>query len=242
MQEAITYSPTLRAISYNEGMEDVRALIVEKAAEQGVTLADLSRGAGKNHAYFQQFVKRGIPAKLPEEVRLYLSDRLGIPEAALGAPNWQTRSRPNPASLNRVTAIPGKELVGALDFNVFAAAQGGDGHLIITFDPVDRVKRPVPLETVPDSYGILITGESMSPVFEPGDIALVHPRLPAMSNTDVVLYHTPPAGEAEAIIKRLIGATQREWHLRQYNPPEDFNETKSDWPICHRVVGKYSRR
>lgn len=147
-----------------------------------------------------------------------------------------------PADFRPQVAIPGAELVGATDFPVYAAAQGGNGHLIISFDAIDWVKRPAPLARVKGGYGLLIDGESMTPAFRPGDTALVHPHLPPERGTDVILYHTPPDGEAEAIIKHLVGFSDREWTLEQYRPPEEFKEFRKEWPICHRVVGKYSRR
>ena len=123
---------------------------------------------------------------------------------------------------------------------VYAGAQGGNGKLIITFDPVDRVKLPAFLEHVPGAYGLLIDGNSMFPAFEPGDVALVNPHLRPQRGRNVILYHTPPHGaEAEAIIKRLNGWNDREWDLEQYNPPMEFKEFRQEWPICHRVVGKY---
>jgi len=138
--------------------------------------------------------------------------------------------------------IPGTELVGALDLPVYAAAQGGDGHLIVTFDPIDYVKRPEPLKSVKGGYGLLITGTSMVPAYRPGDIALMHPHLPPVRDTEVALYHTPPGGEAEAIIKTLVGFNDRTWTLQQYNPAREFEEFRKEWPICHRAVGKYNAR
>jgi phage repressor protein C with HTH and peptisase S24 domain len=138
--------------------------------------------------------------------------------------------------------IPGEELVGARDFPVYAAAMGGHGHEIVTFDPIDWVKRPVILERVKGAYGILVVNTSMSPMYRPNDIALINPHLAPTPDTEVVLYHTPPHGEAEAMIKTLVGSTAKEWKLRQYNPAQDFTEDRVDWPICHRVVGKYDRR
>ena len=82
----------------------------------------------------------------------------------------------------------------------------------------------------------------MSPAYEPGDMALVHPNLPPVRDKDVVLYHVPPGGESEAIIKRLVSFNDREWTLKQYNPGKEFTESRIEWAICHRVVGKYSAR
>jgi len=50
-------------------MDSARNLIVTRVAELGLSLSELSLRVGKNHAYFQQFIKRGVPTRLPEEVR-----------------------------------------------------------------------------------------------------------------------------------------------------------------------------
>ena len=44
----------------------------------------LSRMLGRNPAYIQQFIKRGVPRKLDEEDRRKLAERLNISEAELG--------------------------------------------------------------------------------------------------------------------------------------------------------------
>jgi len=145
--------------------------------------------------------------------------------------------------------IPGRELVGDRNFPVFAAARGGsEGHQIVSFEAIDYVKRPSILDQVKDAYGLYIVGESMVPAFEPGDMALVHPHLPPARDKNVVLYHVPPTtgAEAEAMVKRLVRHDDRDWHLRQFNPPEgmerDFTVPRADWAYCHRIVGKYEAR
>lgn len=125
---------------------------------------------------------------------------------------------------------------------VFAAAQGGQGHLLITFDPIEHISAPPELASVRGAYGILVTGESMVPAFRPGDIAWVHPHRPPERDSDVVLYHVPPHTEAEAIIKTMVSWTPDKWKLRQYQPAKDFSESRADWPVCHRIVGKKSIR
>src|SRR5690606_16677457 len=48
-----------------------------------------------------------------------------------------------PAKKGKPTVIiPGNDLVGERDMPVYAAAMGGDGHLIVTFDAIDYYKRP----------------------------------------------------------------------------------------------------
>ncbi|MDH0125462.1 helix-turn-helix domain-containing protein [Brucella intermedia GD04153] len=148
-----------------------------------------------------------------------------------------------PADIFTPKLIPGNELVGdQRDLPVYAAAKGGDGHVIITFDPISYMKMPAVLQGVKGGYGLLLSGESMVPAYRPGETALVNPNLPPMRDEDVILYHTSEMDENEAIIKRLVGYNDREWMLEQYNPHKEFKEFRADWPVCHRVVGKYNTR
>jgi len=44
---------------------------------------EASERIGRNHAYLQQFLERGIPAALPEEARERLAELLGVPQDEL---------------------------------------------------------------------------------------------------------------------------------------------------------------
>ena len=125
---------------------------------------------------------------------------------------------------------------------VYSAARGGAGHVIIDHTPIEDAVPPEELLHVRGAYGILIVGESMVPAYKPGDIAWINPHKHPERETDVVLYHVPPNGEAEAIIKTLVSFSDREWKLRQYQPALDFSESRIDWPVCHRIVGKKNVR
>jgi len=183
----------------------------------------------------------------PEAVRIPdIVEVLGITEAWLfrgeGAPPTEVEKQPRTRG-QRVEIVPGESLLGTGRMPIYAAAMGGDGHVVITFEPVDHVKRPAELENVKGGYGLLIAGESMIPAFWPGDMALVNPNLAPARMRNVILYHTPPnGGDVEAIVKQLNGWNDREWHLQQWNPLREFSEFRQEWPICHRVVGKYDAR
>lgn len=172
----------------------------------------------------------------------------GVSSADLATvrPDLQTKGGAKSGRLDafKPEITPGSDLVGNRDFPIYGAAQGGAaGHLIINFDPIQHVRRPAILEGVRGAYGIRVDGESMVPAFRPGDIALVHPHMLPEHDTDVVLFdHDPKTGDAEALIKHLTGFTDKQWKLEQYNPAKKFSEHRADWPICHRVVGRYDRR
>jgi transcriptional regulator with XRE-family HTH domain len=136
-------------------------------------------------------------------------------------------------------------LVGEKDLPVYAAAEGGKGAMVLSNEAVDYTRRPAPLANVKDGYGIIVVGDSMFPAFEVGDILLVHPHLPCIPDTDVILY-CEENGTVTVMAKRLRRITVEHWHLTQWNPAEgekkDFTLSRVTWPICHRIVGKYSRR
>ena len=140
------------------------------------------------------------------------------------------------------SAAPAMPTMGQRNLPVYAAAMGGDGHMIIAFDPIDYIDRPSYLEHVSDGYGVYIVGQSMIPAYRPGDIAYVHPRLPPARDTDVVLFHTPPTENAECIIKQLNDWDDRQWHLEQFRPAKTFSVDRIVWPVCHRVLGRHNRR
>lgn len=142
--------------------------------------------------------------------------------------------------------IPRARLVGTVrDFPIYSSAEGGLGQIIVSTDPIDIYPRPAPVEHVKDAYGLYVTGESMIPEFEPGDIAIVNPRLPIIANVTAILY-AEDHGEARATIKRVRRFNDEMWYLRQWNPPPgmepDFTLLRTVWQIGHRVVGRYTRR
>ncbi len=65
----------------------VRARLDELIRERQEDYASLSRLLGRNAAYIQQFIKRGIPRKLGEDDRRLLAERLQVSEVELGAPS-----------------------------------------------------------------------------------------------------------------------------------------------------------
>lgn len=178
-------------------------------------------------------IERGLTLNSRMLPKLALA--LGVPIEELDPQLQNTAStgfRPPPEFFSRDNNMP-----------VFSAAEGGNGHIIVSTDVVEYVQRPYTLETISDAYGILIVGDSMDPAFEPGDTAWVNPRLPPLRGVDVILYAGIDGGaDARASIKRLIGWTDKVWQVRQYNPPKEFTMERSEWPKVHRVVGKFSRR
>jgi phage repressor protein C with HTH and peptisase S24 domain len=134
---------------------------------------------------------------------------------------------------------------GRPDFKIYASAEGGPGEIIRSSEPVDFVPRPTHLLHVRDAYGLMITGTSMEPEYNGGEMAIVEPSMPVISN-EVYIFYAERDGEARATIKKLRRATADNWLVTQHNPPDgkskDFQLARREWTIAHRVTGKFARR
>ena len=99
-------------------LSDPRLVLERLCAERGDDFAGLSRMLGRNPAYIQQFVRRGVPKRLGEDERRKLARYFGIPEAMLGGPaedqppaNGLLSVKRHPIAVSAGPgAIPGQEL------------------------------------------------------------------------------------------------------------------------------------
>src|SRR5438270_4088142 len=78
---------------------DVREFLRLKLAERGMTMKQASERIGRNQAYLQQFLERGIPSALPEEARERLAEILAVPPDELRGAGGSARSGRRPAYL-----------------------------------------------------------------------------------------------------------------------------------------------
>src|SRR5437773_19879 len=144
-------------------MDAVRKLILDKIAERGLTMKEVSLRIGHSHSYLQQFLKRGVPEELGEHDRAALAALLGVPDNELRGKSPALAPKPYLRSSGTVSdtqpdiklSDPGHIRVdsplqiaavfGDRDLPVFGTAQGGSGALIVTDLAVDYVVRPAPL-------------------------------------------------------------------------------------------------
>lgn len=151
-------------------MDPVRKLISEITTTRKIKLSHLSTKIGKNHAYLQQFIKRGIPASLPEEVRGRLAEELDIDEVALGGkPSLGTTQKRADANEQALVQIPIR--------NVKASA--GPGALIeretVTGQwpfPRQYLRHAVSVSGSRLSI-IEVNGDSMEPTLRSGDRVMI---------------------------------------------------------------------
>ena len=144
-------------------LNDPRLVLERLCAEHGEDFAGLSRMLGRNSAYIQQYVRRGVPKRLREEERGKLARYFAVPEALLGGPPEEARASSDLVSVKRhpvaVSAGPGAIVTEELGKPYFAFDERWLKALTST--------RPAKLSIV------RVEGDSMSPTLNAGDDILV---------------------------------------------------------------------
>ncbi|MFL6740553.1 MAG: helix-turn-helix transcriptional regulator, partial [Sphingomicrobium sp.] len=131
--------------------------------ERGEDFAGLSRMLGRNPAYIQQYVRRGVPKRLREEDRRKLARYFSISEEVLGGPPTDPSGLAGLLSVKRhpvaVSAGPGAVVAEEL------------GKPYFGFD--ERWLKAL-TQSPPDKLSIVrVEGDSMAPTLNPGDDILV---------------------------------------------------------------------
>jgi len=162
-------------------------------------------------------------AELPK-VEGYLGVRADLSETAAALP---------PAMLD-IPSVAGMKR----DLEVRGTAVGGDdASFEFNGDVVDYVRRPPGLAGARKAFAIYITGSSMSPRFEEGEIVFVHPGRPATPGCDVVVeLHGRDGEPGPCYVKRLVRRTPTKLALAQFNPPKDLQVELSRVRVVYRIL------
>jgi phage repressor protein C with HTH and peptisase S24 domain len=144
-------------------LSDPRAALERLCAERGEDFAGLSRMLGRNPAYIQQFVRRGVPKRLKEEERRKLARYFSVSEALLGGPAEEVRETAGLVSIKRhpvkASAGPG------------AIVSEGFGKPYFGFD--QRWLKALTATPASRLSIVRVEGDSMSPTLNDGDDILV---------------------------------------------------------------------
>lgn len=142
---------------------DPRQELERLCAERGEDFAGLSRMLGRNAAYIQQYVRRGVPKRLGEEERRKLARYFSVPESLLGGPSEAPFLPGGLLSVNRhpvrVSAGPGALVTEELGKAYFGFEERWLKQL--TASPPDKLSI------------VRVEGDSMSPTLNAGDDILV---------------------------------------------------------------------
>jgi len=193
---------------------DVRATIERLCAERGEDFAGLSRMLGRNPAYIQQFVRRGVPKKLKEEERKKLARFFGVSEALLGGP-------PEPEGRTG-GLVPVKRILVQASAGPGSYAGEERGGPYLAFD--EKWLKAL-TQSPPSKLSIIrVDGDSMAPTLSAGDDILVDLGDCAGRIRDGIYVLR---ADDVLVVKRLaIDPTGRRVTVQSDNP------AYPDWPDC----------
>lgn len=183
-------------------------------AERGEDFAGLSRMLGRNAAYIQQFVRRGVPKRLKEEERRKLARYFAVPEALLGGP---AHVEQDPGGLVSVKCHPVKVSAGP-----GAVVTEELGRPYFAFD--ERLLKSLTASQPSNLSIVRVEGDSMSPTLNAGDDILVDLGDSAERLRDgIYVLRIDDA----VVVKRLaLNPTGRRVTVQSDNP------SYPDWPDC----------
>lgn len=217
--------------------DSARRLIRNAMQQKNVSAKELSKAAGKNHAYVQQYLERGSPLALPEDARLAIAQRLGLSQSELKgpvrAPASRSTERPN-ATIGPVTPLGGS----GVSIPVYGQAMGGDdGRFIFNGGKIADVLAPPALVSVRDAYAVYVVGDSMEPRYRAGEVAYVHPHMPVRKGDFVVVQIQPGENEPrEGYIKEFVSLDAKRLRLTQLNPRKTIEFPASQVVSVHRII------
>jgi hypothetical protein len=159
------------------GVRDTLARLIQQSGEG---FASLSRLIGRNPAYIQQYLKRGIPRRLSEQDRRRLARHFGVSEALFGAPV---------ATLSPHAAAP--------DLISIPWLMPGGGDTALQLPPSLLGALPAARRTW--LAALKVEGDGMAPTLLPGDHVLIDTA--DLGPLRDGLYAI--AGSAEPVLKRL---------------------------------------
>ena len=194
---------------------DPRDVLERLCAERGEDFAGLSRMLGKNPAYIQQFVRRGVPKRLKEEERRKLARYFSISESILGGPPPDELAGPQGLlSVKRhpiaVSAGPGSLAGDELGKPYFAF----DERWLKSLTPTSPAKLSI----------VRVEGDSMSPTLNSGDDILVDLGDGTERLRDGI--YVLRADDALVVKRIAIQPVSRRVTVRSDNP------AYPDWPDC----------
>ncbi len=167
-------------------MDTIRTRILEMVAARrpATDLKTASFACGRNHAYLHQFIHKGSPRRLPEEVRHRLARHLGVDESLLRNADedlpMQIMERSRPAAADRHPhGNLGQSHVSAVSQMRIAASAGGgtaiehETSASPWFLPDTWIRSELN-SSAADLRLILIDGDSMEPTLRSGDQVIVN--------------------------------------------------------------------
>jgi phage repressor protein C with HTH and peptisase S24 domain len=209
-------------------LDPTRLRVMKLIQQRRTDLKKASLAIGRNAAYLQQYLYRGIPKTLPEDAREALAEFLEVPDESLRPAKKESAGEATPPALPLAVAavpplalaaaVPGFAQVPELDVRASAghgAFHEGDEEIKAVWMFPDAVIRHELRARSANLRMITIDGDSMEPLLASGDRVLVDTaqRVPAPPGIFVIwdglgivakrIEHIPTAEPSRVVIKSV---------------------------------------
>ena len=141
------------------------------------------------------------------------------------------------------TAEGAAEPVGSAG-NGAAHAATVEAMQLLVSEVIERKARPSSLARRRDIYALYISGESMEPRFEQGELVYVDPKRPPSIGDYVIVQlrdasgeeHVDPDTVVRVLVKRLVKRRADAWEFEQFNPALRFTLPAAAIARIHRIM------
>lgn len=122
---------------------------------------------------------------------------------------------------------------------VYGTAVGGeDGEFEMNGQAMHHIPCPHDLFGIPRAYAVYVSGSSMSPKFDEGEVLHINPAIAPRTGLYVVAQvQLEEHGPMMAFVKRLMRYNTKELVLFQYNPEKELVFPATNVHSVHVVVG-----
>lgn len=201
--------------------EDCRRFLDELIRGRGEDYASLSRLIGRNPAYVQQYIRRGVPKRLQEQDRRLLARYFGVSEARLGGPGEETVSRV------RISMMEARLAAGT-----GTPAGPGRPQTVLELD-LQTLRGLTGIRSTERLFFLSVVGDAMAPTLVDQDLILAE-RLDGSSVARGGIYVFWVDSSLRVARLRM----NRGSRLQLTFDNDDFRQSEADELSAWRVIGR----
>lgn len=210
-------------------MKSFAEWLIKNLKESGLTQAELSRRSGVSEGQISK-IRAGETESSPRAEDLARVFKRPPSEVApfMERPSVRKGNIPQAVTDNvrHITsrmrgARPLASLATYREIDVEGRVAAGRDNLIMGGIPGDRIYCPPELISVDGVYAVQVIGESMRPMFRPGQRVVVHPYRALIPGEGVVVQIGDEGfGEYEGILKEFVSQDEKGITVKEYRPVE----------------------
>lgn len=204
-------------------MDKLRQIIAQRLQALNIGAVEAATKVGLEKGYIRDFLS-GRKKSFRNDKFVQLAKALELDIAELmeaSTPEHATRmiaEKPNAKILGPVKFATNRKIP------IYGQAVAGiNGEFMLNGNILYEVLCPPQLADVKNAYGVVVSGDSMSPRYEDGEVVFLNPQRRVKQNDYVVAqiqmdeFSTP-----HAFVKRFVRHNAQELVLSQFNPPMEL--------------------